>query len=200
MFRFVYATGVTESMNTTGFERDSGKDRALLEATIAVLREKGYGGLTTAEVAKRAGVSTATLYRRWRSKEDLVVGTAARWAYDLEPAEDTGSLRGDLLSLLRDKLATLNGPGGHLIRALMGEAAHNGALGEALSTVFIQPLRTRLTTVLGWAVDRGEIHPVESPAAIVDLVVGSAVSAAFFTKRPDAAEELLPLLLRALGA
>lgn len=187
-------------MNASGFDRDSGKDRALLEATVAVLREKGYGGLTTAEVAKRAGVSTATLYRRWRSKEDLVVGTAARWAYDLEPAEDTGSLSGDLRSLLEDKLATLTGQGGHLIRALMGEAAHNPALGEALNTVFIQPLETRLATLLGWAVARREIHPVESQAAIVDLVVGSAVSAAFFSHRPEAAEDLLPLLLRALGA
>jgi AcrR family transcriptional regulator len=186
-------------MNASGFERDSGKDRALLEATIAVLKEKGYGGLTTAEVAKRAGVSTATLYRRWRSKEDLVVGTAARWAYDLEPAAPEGSLAADLASLLRDKLATLNGPGGHLIRALIGEAAHNRALGEALSTVFIRPIETRLGVIVTWAVKRGELPELPNPAAAVDLVIGSAVSAAFFTKTTTA-DDLLPPLLRALGA
>ncbi|MCU1684710.1 MAG: TetR family transcriptional regulator [Amycolatopsis sp.] len=192
---------MTEDIRPTGFDRDSGKDRALLEATVAVLREKGYGGLTTAEVAKRAGVSTATLYRRWRSKEDLVVGTAARWAYDLEPAKDTGSLRGDLDALLRDKLATLTGLGGHLIRALMGEAAHNRALGHALNTVFIQPLESRLSTIVDWAVERREIPTIENLGPVVDLVVGSAVSAAFFTNRADpAATDLLPLLLRALGA
>jgi AcrR family transcriptional regulator len=192
---------VTEDIHPSGFDRDSGKDRALLEATVAVLREKGYGGLTTAEVAKRAGVSTATLYRRWRSKEDLVVGTAARWAYDLEPAEDTGSLRGDLDALVRDKLATLTGLGGHLIRALMGEAAHNRALAHALNMVFMQPLVARLATIVGWAVDRGEIPAVENLGPVVDLVIGSAISAAFFTGRADAATtDLLPLLLRALGA
>lgn len=177
------------------------KSRALLTATVAVLQEKGYGGLTTAEVAKRAGVSTATLYRRWRSKEDLVIGTSQEWSYDLGPAEATGSLAGDLRALLRDKMATLNGPGGHLLRALIGEAAHSPALSQALNAAYVQPIAARIGTVLGWAVERGEIPPGTNPRVVTDLVLGATTSAAFFTRAEgDAAEELLPFLLRALGA
>ncbi|MFE0377081.1 TetR/AcrR family transcriptional regulator [Streptomyces inhibens] len=202
-----------ERQPARGRPRDAGRDRALLEATVQVLQESGYGGLTTAAVAKRAGVSTATLYRRWRSKEDLVVGTAVRWASDLGPQPDTGSLEGDLASLLRDKAETLEGPGGRLLHVLIGEAAHNEALARVLDDAIIQPVRDRAATVVRRAVDRSDIPPLEDAHVLADLVVGSMVSRLFLT--PDAAHraapatpssgaamarELLPFLLRALGA
>ncbi|MEU6328991.1 TetR/AcrR family transcriptional regulator [Streptomyces sp. NPDC047049] len=196
-----------------GRPRDAGRDRALLEATVAVLQESGYGRLTTAAVAKRAGVSTATLYRRWRSKEDLVVGTAVRWASDLGPQPDTGSLEGDLTALLKDKAETLEGPGGRLLHVLIGEAAHNEALARVLDTAIIQPVRDRAADVVRRAVARGDIPPLQDAHVLADLVVGSMVSRLFLTPgaaRPGTADgpssgeaatrELLPFLLRAVGA
>lgn len=180
------------------------KDRALLDATVAVLAEKGYGALTTAEVAKRAGVSTATLYRRWRSKQDLVIGTALHWATDLAPTPTTGSLREDLRIVLRDKFSTLFGPVGHLLLALIGEAAHNQVLGQALDSAFVQPMRARLADVLDNAVRRGELASADGLKVLTDLVIGGSISAAFFTRagrRPSpaaAAAELLPALMRML--
>ncbi|MFG2530524.1 TetR/AcrR family transcriptional regulator [Streptomyces sp. NPDC048516] len=203
----------TARQPSRGRPRDAGRDRALLEATVAVLQESGYGGLTTAAVAKRAGVSTATLYRRWRSKEDLVVGTAVRWASDLGPQPDTGSLDGDLTALLKDKAETLEGPGGRLLHVLIGEAAHNEALARVLDTAIIQPVRDRAADVVCRAVARGDIPPLQDAHVLADLVVGSMVSRLFLT--PDAAHsgttdgpssgeaatrELLPFLLRAVGA
>lgn len=90
-----------------GRPRDAARDRALLDATLAVLAESGYGGLTTAAVAARAKVSTATLYRRWSSKEDLVIAAASTHTQDLEAQPDTGTLEGDLRARLRDKAAAL---------------------------------------------------------------------------------------------
>ncbi|MFJ9407954.1 TetR/AcrR family transcriptional regulator [Streptomyces sp. NPDC101393] len=203
---------------TAGRPRDAGRDRALLEATVQVLQESGYGGLTTAAVAKRAGVSTATLYRRWRSKEDLVVGTAVRWAADLGPQPDTGTLEGDLAALLRDKAETLEGPGGRLLHVLIGEAAHNDTLARVLDTAIIQPVRDRAATLVRRAVARGDIPPLDDAHVLADLVVGSMVSRLFLTPgaappapgdgaapaAPSSGEamtrELLPFLLRALGA
>jgi bisphosphoglycerate-dependent phosphoglycerate mutase family 1 len=98
---------MTESSRRAGRPRDVVRDRALLEAALAELEQNGYAGLTTAAVAKRAGVSTATLYRRWRSKDDLLAGTALAWAQELMPETDTGTLAGDLGALLHDKAQTL---------------------------------------------------------------------------------------------
>ncbi|MFD5394956.1 TetR/AcrR family transcriptional regulator [Streptomyces sp. NPDC127097] len=206
-------TAHPERRPARGRPRDAERDRALLAATLQVLQESGYGGLTTAAVAKRAGVSTATLYRRWRSKEDLVVGTAVSWASDLGPQPDTGSLRGDLAVLLRDKAETLEGPGGRLLHILIGEAAHNEALARVLDSAIVQPVRDRAAEVVRRAVSRGDIPPLENAHVLADLVVGSMVSRLFLT--PDvtyqgatdgptsgeaAIGELLPFLLRALGA
>lgn len=207
-----------------GRRRDVGRDRILLEATLEVLYEKGYGGLTTAEVAKRAGVSTATLYRRWSSKQDLVIGTAAQWARDLGPGEDTGTLDGDLTALLRDKARTLDGPGGRLLHVLIGEAAHNPALARVLDDAVVQPVRDRAAALVARAVARGDIPPLDDSHVLADLVVGAMVSRVFLTPGPPSpppagadappttapggeaptgeamVRELRPFLLRALGA
>src|SRR3954453_12749496 len=193
---------MTESSRRTGRPRDVVRDRALLEPALAELEQNRDAGLTTAAVAKRAGVSTATLYRRWRSKDDLLAGTALAWAQELMPETDTGTLAGDLAAHLHDKAQTLEGPGGRLLRALMGEAAHNDALAAVLTEAFIVPVQDRITALVKRAVDRGEI-PLVAPDIGGDLVMGPMVCRAFLTRTTHAsvlADRLLPYLLRALGA
>ncbi|MFE9243656.1 TetR/AcrR family transcriptional regulator [Nocardiopsis sp. NPDC006938] len=193
-----------------GRPRDASRDRALMDATLAELQLHGYSGLTTAAVARRAGVSTATLYRRWRSKEDLVVGAARAWAENLGPDHDHGDLTADLGALLRDKASALEGPSGRLLRAVLGEAAHNQALADVLFDAFVVPLQERVLAVLDRAVERGEIPLVEDPLVVAELVIGPMVSHTFLvppgsgggaaaTPGADIAERLLPYLLRALG-
>lgn len=195
--------------STRGRPRDAERDRALMEATLTVLQNHGYSGLTTAAVAKEAGVSTATLYRRWRSKEHLVVGAARTWTEDLGPDHDTGSLRGDLAALLRDKARALEGPSGRLLRAVLGEAAHNRALADVLFDDFVLPLQQRVSLLLERAAVRGEIAPVQDPTVVGEMIIGPMVSRTFLTPRSPGqstgpgrqmADQLLPYLLRALGA
>ena len=83
-------------------------DRAILEATLDLVGETGLAGLTVDAVAARAGVSKATIYRRWDSKEALVLAAWHECGAQL-PAPDTGSLRGDLEQLcgaIRDGIGT----------------------------------------------------------------------------------------------
>ncbi|OOC54044.1 MULTISPECIES: TetR/AcrR family transcriptional regulator [Nocardiopsis] len=190
-----------------GRPRDASRDRALMDATLTELQLHGYSGLTTAAVARRAGVSTATLYRRWRSKEDLVLGASQTWAEELGPDHDTGSLPSDLAALLHDKAAALDGPSGRLLRAVLGEAAHNQALADVLMEQFVLPLQARVEALLARAADRGEIPPGQDPLVVGEMVIGPMVSHTFLIphtpgSRPgtDMAERLLPYLLRALGA
>ncbi|WP_411088894.1 TetR/AcrR family transcriptional regulator [Streptomyces sp. 061-3] len=192
-----------------GRPRDAARDRALLDATLAVLSESGYGGLTTAAVAARAGVSTATLYRRWPSKEVLVVAAAAAYAQELTAPADTGTLEGDLRALLRDKAASMTGKEGGVLRSLIAEAGHNAPLAEALTNTFVAPVRRRMEEIARSAVDRGEISPVEHADLLGDLIIGPMMSKFFLTPLlPDevdtatavaTADRLLPFLLRAIG-
>ncbi|MHA5053907.1 TetR/AcrR family transcriptional regulator [Streptomyces sp. SD15] len=200
---------MTESAARRGRPRDANRDRALLDATLAVLGESGYGGLTTAAVAARAGVSTATLYRRWPSKEFLVVDAAAAYSQELTAPADTGTLEGDLRALLRDKAASMTGKEGGVLRSLIAEGGHNAALADALTKAFVLPVRLRMEEIVQRAVDRGEIAPVEHVDLLGDLVIGPMMSRFFLTPLPpdevdagsaaETADRLLPFLLRAIG-
>ena len=78
-----------------GRHRSEAADEAIMAATLELLGEHGYGGVTMAGVIERAGVSSATLYRRFSNKDDLVAAAVAT----LVPSAleiDTGSLAGDL--------------------------------------------------------------------------------------------------------
>src|SRR5688500_6383330 len=75
-----------------GRSRDPSRDGVIRAAILRLLADVGYGALTMDAVASEAGVGKATIYRRWRTKQDLVVDTIS----DLNRAEatppDTGSL------------------------------------------------------------------------------------------------------------
>src|ERR687893_476350 len=95
-----------------GRPRDPSRDSVIRAAILRLLAEVGYGALTMDAVAAEAGVGKATIYRRWRTKQDLVVDTIS----DLNRAEattpDTGSLDGDLRQMMRQMVGVINGPAG----------------------------------------------------------------------------------------
>ncbi|WP_017612336.1 TetR/AcrR family transcriptional regulator [Nocardiopsis salina] len=132
---------------------------AILEATIAELEDHGYAALTMEKVAERAKASKASLYRRWPTRAELVLDAAYSIAPRPEIVPDGGSLREDLLYVLRRTAVTLSGPAGEALRGLMAEIlpdpertrevrAHTQGLG-----------RQTMGEVVQRAVERGEIEP-----------------------------------------
>ena len=83
-----------------GRAQDSSRDDLIINAALELLSSKGYHGLTMTDVAARAGVSKATLYRRWTAKEDLVADAVATLSPMTTPRYTGTSMRDDLLALL----------------------------------------------------------------------------------------------------
>ncbi|HYT29611.1 MAG TPA: TetR/AcrR family transcriptional regulator, partial [Actinomycetota bacterium] len=84
-------------------------DEAILGATVAVLRERGWSGTTIEEVAARAGVGKTSIYRRYPSKVTLVADAATRDRESVFPSFDTGSAAGDLMAFVLGSLRRLLG-------------------------------------------------------------------------------------------
>ncbi len=151
---------------------DASLGHAILEAVLDVLAEVGYARLTTAAVARRAGVSTATLYRRWPSKRDLILAAAEQIAA-AEPADaDTGSIEGDLRELLATKRRVLSGKLGATLVALIGESAHDPELASVVRAGLLDPTRHYLAAILARAAARGEDATGTDPEAAARLVLG----------------------------
>src|SRR5689334_1553080 len=88
-----------------GRQRSAAVDEVILAATLDQLGRDGYDGFTVASVIERAGVSSATLYRRWPTKLELVMAAVSTLAP--EPlGVDTGTLAGDLEALTQDLAAS----------------------------------------------------------------------------------------------
>ena len=84
-----------------GRPRDPSRDGVIRAAILRLLADVGYGALTMDAVASEAGVGKATIYRRWRTKQDLVVDTISDLNREQASPPDTGSLEGDLRAMLQ---------------------------------------------------------------------------------------------------
>jgi AcrR family transcriptional regulator len=147
---------------------------AILDATIELLLEHGLEGASMDAVAERAGVSKATIYRWWPTKETLALDALYHsWTEDEPRQLDTGSLRCDLLGLLLPWVGRLRAaPYGRLIAAFVTEAQTDPAFAEQYRTRFVEPRREQGRAALARAAARGDI-PADADAEVaLDLLYG----------------------------
>jgi AcrR family transcriptional regulator len=186
-----------------GRPRSTAADLAIVHATIQILVQDGYDGLTMAGVAQRAGVSTATLYRRYESKVDLVVGCITTLKDQFHEPVDTGSLAGDIRALVLEGCAAFSSESAGLMKALIGEVQRNPELGEAMRERMLSQRNDHGLRLIELAVERGEIAPPADPELALQMIMGPFVFRSLVTGEPvdgEFADHLCTLALRLLGA
>jgi AcrR family transcriptional regulator len=152
---------------------DPSRDQAIQAAVLDVLSEVGYAGLTMDAVAVTAGVSKATIYRRWPSKADLLVSVIDTASNETLVVPDSGSLRDDLVALLTALAGVLAGPGGSASRALLGVMNQEPALEAAFRQGPMARWADAFLTVLERGEARGEFAP--SDATSLGAEAGPAI-------------------------
>ncbi|MCV7403412.1 TetR/AcrR family transcriptional regulator [Mycobacterium marseillense] len=180
-------------------------EEALLDAAWTELTERGYDELTIDAVAVRAGTSRAVLYRRWPNKQELALAAVAHEvAKDVVVAPDTGSLRGDVIALLRQANKVRVGVVVPLLTRLGGFYQQTGSSLADLETRVRGRRDDALEQAIQRAVDRGEIERDQLTERIARLPVDLFRYEVLMTLRPlpdEAIEEIvdtvwLPLLER----
>jgi AcrR family transcriptional regulator len=165
-----------------GRPRSEAAEKAILEATLRLLAELGYGGLTMDKVAAEAKVSKATMYRRWPSKVHLVI-TAFSQLPEL-PCPDSGDLKQDLTEVLGSfLLITQNTSLAGVLPTLAGERARSPELAEYLDEATRQR-REPVKIVLERAVKRGDLPVATDIELAIDLIMSPLVMRIFFTNNP----------------
>lgn len=156
----------------TGRRRDQRSRAAILAATVELLGECGYQGLTMEGVAARASVGKATVYRWWSGKGDLVLEALHERA-PLEPVPDTGDARADLRAAVRTAIATMTElPTGAVIPPLAADVMHDPASSERFRD-FFRPRRASVLRILHRAAERGDLPRDVDAELLFDLYAGT---------------------------
>lgn len=155
-----------------GRPRSEKAHRAILDAAIDLFVEEGFEGMSVEGVAARAGVGKTTIYRRWSSKEDLVIDAIDQLIFDVDPP-DTGSVREDLVETLT-KVQTIftTSQAGEVFPRMFAHVAAATPLGRAYLERVIAPRFAMLQGMIARGADRGELPPEVDPELVRALLMG----------------------------
>jgi AcrR family transcriptional regulator len=153
---------------------DRSRDPAILNAALAALTKHGYDATNMNDIAARAGVGKAAIYRRWSSKAALITDALVYWRPDLlsNDAPDTGSLLGDLDALVeRAKRNDTDLVTNDLVLRVALEAAHDPELATALDDLMLFRGRRTVATIMAQAAQRGEIPANRDWSLAADVIL-----------------------------
>ncbi len=139
---------------------DRSRDPAILNAALTALTENGYDATNMDDIAARAGVGKAAIYRRWSSKAALITDVLVHWRPDLstDDAPDTGSLAGDVEALIDRAVHYDNGLiTNNLVLRVALEATRDPELATTLDDLMLLRGGRQITIILDRALARGEI-------------------------------------------
>jgi AcrR family transcriptional regulator len=161
------------SKNSVGRPRDESADRAIIVAAQRQLADVGFAQMSIESVATEAGVTRPTVYRRWKSKEDLA--TAAIAALEIAspaPAKDHtwSAIEAELVHFRR----SLERPNGmSMIGMVLLEERRVPELAALFRQRLVEPRRQRLTALFREGIDRGEIAAGADVATAVAVAIGT---------------------------
>lgn len=172
--------------------------RVIHQALLAEMAEVGYGAMTVEAVAKRAGVSKATIYRQWSGKLEMVE-SALTMLKDEMQLDDTAPPRARLVELLTwlvDYLSDTDNAAAACVPMLVSAAQYDSAVRD-FHHRFSRERRQVMLDIIGEGQDTGEIDAGLDPELTVELLVGPVFYRRLMTATPFPAGEV-PALVAAV--
>jgi AcrR family transcriptional regulator len=159
-----------------GRPRSEQADEAIMAAALDLFAESGPAGLCIEQVAARAGVGKATIYRRWPGKEDMLIDGLPRLAAVL-PAPQGRSVRADLIMLVEAACKEAGDPRRtRLVALLQGEGVQYPRLKARYLESVVLPRREAFRAVLRRGVATGELRENTDIDAAMYLLNGAVVA------------------------
>jgi len=193
----------TGAVRRPGRPRSERAEQAILDATLEAIAERGVDGVGCEDVAARAGVGKATLYRRWPGKEDLLIAAFASLKSPL-PEPRGESAREDLIAMLDVMANDADDPRyARQFALLHGEGERYPRLVKRYKEQVVEPRRELIRSVLRRGVATGELR-ADTDIEIAMLTLTGAVMARGKHDRtsaePGFAARVVDELLRGIGA
>ena len=185
--------------SSIGRPRDARADRAILAAALELVAEQGIRDLRMDDVAERAGVGKATIYRRYSSKDELVTAAVAGLVSEIT-VPDTGSTRADLHALMRRAVEVYSGSvEAGVMPSLVDAMSRDADLAGMVRKDFLARRRAALRTVLERGSDRGDLAADLDHELALDVLGGPLFYRLLITGGPidqRLADGVVELILR----
>ena len=167
-------SGSEQGIRKPGRPRSAQAHKAILNSTLELLAEEGFQGLSIEEVAARAGVGKTTIYRRWSSKEELVIDAINAVQVNLSMV-DTGNFRDDLLTLFKTAYQSMMARPllEQLVVKIIGEYQTNPEIFQVFITQLLVPRFQQFRHMVEQAQARNEIRRDIDWTLVIELVAGS---------------------------
>src|SRR6478672_11614178 len=156
-----------------GRPRNESADREIISATLRLLSREGYDGTSIEAVAAEAGVTRATVYRRYPTKADMVTAAVCEMAQAKDPGA-CGDPRSTLVALLRgfhECVGPNDGLG--IVASLYLQRHEHPEMLDSFRERVIRPCRLRMAAVLEVARVKGDVRPETDPEAVGEMLIGS---------------------------
>ena len=155
-----------------GRRRDPATDSAIIDAVLDMVAAGAtLSGLSLVVIARQAGISRNSVYRRWKTKDDLYFDVLES-INEPVPEPDGEDVRGDLATLLRTLAERVGDErASRMLRALNAEAAAFPRLHDRYFTKVVAPRRKAMVDIVRRGVDQGEIRADLDPAQVSELLV-----------------------------
>jgi AcrR family transcriptional regulator len=172
----VTATQARPEAQIASRRRGAALEDAILEAAYAELTEVGYTAFTVEGVSARARTGKASIYRRWPTKQELVmdaleVGLPTPEQCGFAPSYDDSTTTQDALYAVARKIASVvTSPAGDAMRTIKCEAMADPKLAKLIDDRFQAPRRAALIALLQRGIQRGEVRPGAATALVADVI------------------------------
>ena len=181
---------MTGAVRSAGRPRSAAAERRIRDAALALLAERGIGGFSVEAVAVRAGVAKTTIYRRWPTKEEMIVSVVTELKGPAVPPPG-GSVRDELVHLLRETGRQDRASGwGPLMAWLVVDAEEHPELVASIWRRGVGPRRAYLAGVLRRGVAEGQIRPDIDLDLLIDMLVNPVVSRIRLKREPLTDEQV----------
>ncbi|MGW2346976.1 TetR/AcrR family transcriptional regulator [Streptomyces sp. NPDC001661] len=165
---------VQQARRGPGRPRQEHVTGAVLEAVVELVAQEGMGALTMDAVATRAGVSKPAMYRRWPTKQDLIIAAAESRVGALT-VPDMGDFRAELRAVLMERVRAYRQPGvGRLLAGVIAAAAEAGAGREAFQA-YVTRVTSETRHLLERGIARGDVRPDVPIVDVTTLIASSLV-------------------------
>jgi AcrR family transcriptional regulator len=180
-----------------GRPRDVRMDKAILGAALDLFIEHGFEGMSVEDVAERAGVARATVYRRWPSKQELVLAAIEDCFEDVAMFPDSGSVQTDLIAGMRQARHFLTETkAGEALPRMVQEVAAGTPVGLAYLDRVMRPRFQLLVEALARGQRRGELREDLDMELALAAIVGPMMFLRLTQRMPDMPADLPERIVR----